>query len=186
MRGTMVRASLFACALLAARPAAAQETPEEVAGRYFRVTQAEDWKGAARMMHPRALEAFKAMLVDLAAADEDGVLFPRVFAIEASAVRGTSAADLFARAMERLQARQDGLGEMMRSASFTLLGHVMEGDTAHVVYRLSTRVMDAPVSQTGVVSLLRDGQAWKPLLNADVQNLFAAMRVAVEHEEELE
>ena len=180
----MRRMLLTAGALLAlaVRPAAAQATPEQVADRYFRVTQAGDWPAAAAMMHPRALDSFKSMFVDLAAADDDGEVFPRVFGVSAAELDDMPPPVVYARVVGRIQGLQDGLAEMMRQASFTVLGHVQEGDTAHVVYRLNTRVMNASISQTSVVSMLRDGGEWKPLLNADMQNLFATLRAMTQHE----
>jgi hypothetical protein len=179
MRTKLAGALLVPALLLAPRPAAAQAAPEQVAERYFRATQAGDWPAAAAMMHPRALDDFKRMIADLAAVDDEDEEFPRLFGLHTGEVGGMPPAQLYARVVERIQSLQEGLDEMMKNATFTVLGHVLEGDTAHVVYRLNTRAMGAPVSQTSVVSMRRDGGEWKPMLNADLQNLFAAMKAAI-------
>ena len=183
MTKTIARA-LVAVALLAApRALAAQQTAEQVAERYFAATKAGQWGAAATLMHPRALESFKAMLTEIASFDETGEAVAQIFGVSAAEMQRLSGAQVYERVIGRLMGQQPMMAQVMGNATFRVVGHVPEGDTAHVVYRLSTKVMGASVSQISVLSLARQGGEWRALLTGDVEAMFAGMRGALRQAE---
>jgi hypothetical protein len=59
-----------------------------------------------------------------------------------------------------------------------VLGHVLEGDTAHVVYRMSMDVMGNKIDQVQVAPVRRvDGQ-WRVLLTGSFAAMINAMPAA--------
>jgi hypothetical protein len=89
------------------------------------------------------------------------------------------AARVYERLLNTITRMQPGAAEAMAGSSFDVVGHVMEGDTAHVVYRLKMSVMGTQVTQTSVYSLLRDGGEWRGLLTGDIQNMVSGLRAAL-------
>ena len=135
------------------------------------------------MTHPRALESFKRMFDELATfaatGSEGADTFSQMFGVKPAELKSMAPARVFEQVLGRVMTQQPGLREMMSGARFDVVGHVMEGDTAHVVYRLNMTAMGAEISQTTVISLQRDGAEWKPLLTGDIENLLAGLRTAM-------
>lgn len=185
MNRSTIRIPLF-LALLALIPliprlAAAQQTPEQAAERYFAATRAMDWNATAAMMHPRALESMKSMFVELATLDSAGtVIGPMLGVRPGEQLASVPAARVYERLLNTITRMQPQAAQAMAGSSFDIVGHVMEGDTAHVVYRMKMSVEGAPITQTSVVSFLRDGGEWRGLLTGDVQNMISGLRAALQ------
>jgi len=85
-------------------------------------------------------------------------------------LRALAPATLYER-MLRSVLGQGEMREVLSAARVNVLGHVLEGDTAHVVYRMSMEVMGKNLDQVQVSPVRRvDGQ-WRVLLTGS----FAAM-----------
>jgi len=184
MNRSTIRIPLF-LALLALIPliprlAAAQQTPEQAAERYFAATKAMDWTATAAMMHPRALQSMKTMFVDLASLDTAGTVIPPMLGVKADELAALPSERVYERVLNMITRMQPQAAELMRGASFDVVGHVMEGDTAHVVYRMKMSVEGAPITQTSVVSFLREGGEWRGLLTGDIQNMISGLRSAMQ------
>jgi hypothetical protein len=184
MNRSTVRIPLF-LALLALIPliprlAAAQQTPEQAAERYFAATKAMDWTATAAMMHPQALQSMKTMFVELATLDSEGAVIPPMLGVQSGEqLAAMPPARVYERVLNMLTRLQPQTIEAMRGASFDVVGHVMEGDTAHVVYRLKMSVEGTTITQTSVFSLARDGGQWRGLLTGDIQNMISGLRSAI-------
>lgn len=174
-------AFLLAAFLLVPRLAAAQATPEQAAVSYFATVKAGDWQANAAQMHPQALSSMKAMFVELAALDTEGVVIGPMLGVRRADELGAMAPpQLYQRVLNMVMTMQPQVREIMEKAVFEPVGHVMEGDTAHIVYRMRMTIEGVDVTQTSVISMRQDAGEWKALLTGDVQNLLAGLRAALQ------
>jgi hypothetical protein len=179
----IVIALLLTCGL--ARAAVAQsETPEAVAQRYVSAMRETDWGKAATLMHPSALQQLRSLFDPILLMDSpeaDGVrreIFG--FPTKQAAIAASDSA-LFVNLMSFTIGRQEGMESAMRTTQFSHIGTVTEGrDTVHVLGRMSMRVMDLPVSQLEVISLMRYGNSWRGVLKGDLVTMAAGLRKALE------
>lgn len=162
---------LLAALLLLPRPAAAQpETPEQVARRYFDTMRSGDWRANAALMHPQALESFKAGFVRLATPAYAAGAMEAVFGVRTVAeLQSVPAAELYQRFMRKSVSESSGMRELFDSAEFEVVGHVAEGsETAHVVYRLRAETEGMDVTRIAVITLRKHQGAWKAVLTGEV------------------
>jgi hypothetical protein len=173
LRGALLLLATYALPLRAA----AQDTPEAVAQRYYETFRNGDFAGNAALMHPDALEELKTTLTGLAAmpgATEDAE-FREMFGVSSiEELRALPAPVLFERVL-----RNQLEGEMraiLASTEVTVLGHVMEGDsTAHVVYRMRMNFGGQTLDQVQVMPLQRAGGEWRVLLTGSLAGMMNAM-----------
>jgi hypothetical protein len=183
----MRRVLLVAGLLLAPMALAAQETPEQVVQRYFQTFASGDFAANAAMMDPAALAELKTMMVNFAeatgvAADETQAHLRETFGVQNTAeLRALEPAMLYER-MLRSVLGQGEMREFLSAARVNALGHVLEGDTAHVVYRMTMEMMGNKVDQVQVSPVRRvDGQ-WRVLLTGSFAAMINAMPAAgIEH-----
>ena len=182
MRG-MRRILLVAGLLLAPMVSAAQETPEQVVQRYFDTFKSGDFAANAAMMDPAALAELKTAMVGVAdatgvSADETQAHLRETFGVQNTAeLRALEPAVLYER-MLRSVLGQGEMREVLSAARVNALGHVLEGDTAHVVYRMSMQVMGNSIDQVQVAPVRRvDGQ-WRVLLTGSFAAMINAMPAA--------
>jgi hypothetical protein len=167
---------LVAGLLLAPMALAAQETPEAVVQRYFATFKSGDFAANAAMMDSHALAELKTTMVGFAeatrvSADETQAHLRETFGVQNTAeLRALDPVTLYER-MLRSVLGQGNVREFLSAARMNTLGHVLEGDTAHVVYRMSMEVMGKNLEQVQVAPVRRvDGQ-WRVLLTGS----FAAL-----------
>lgn len=158
----------------------AQETPEQVAERYYAAFRTGDVPANAALMHPEALEELKGALVRMAgipgATDEPE--FREMFGV--ATVEELQA--LPARAIfERVLAHQMR-GEMREIAAGTqvqVLGHVLEGDSlAHVVYRMRMSFGGQSLDRVQLLPLRRADGGWRVLLTGSLAETMSAFPAA--------
>lgn len=142
--------------------------------------RAANWDAMATMMHPDALaelRGFLAPLLELPAAAE----FRRaVLGVESdSAARGLSNEEIFAGFVRFAMTQDPDLLSSMRTAQLRVLGHLMEGETAHVVSRVTISYQGISVSQMDVSSFREVDGEWRGLLSGDISSLAKALRDAV-------
>jgi hypothetical protein len=71
------------------------------------------------------------------------------------------------------------MAQFLAAATFHVMGHVQEGDTAWVVYRVSAAGPgNATASQVTLVPLRNVGGAWKVRLNEEVRAMLSGLRSA--------
>ncbi|HEX2205977.1 MAG TPA: hypothetical protein VHG91_21860 [Longimicrobium sp.] len=174
---TILRFPLLLLALLlAARPAAAQATPEALAERYFATMRAGDWKANAALMHPEALQSFQSLLLPILEIDEEGEVARMLGVADNEAVKALAPAAFYERFLNGMMGQQAGLAAILGGSRAEIVGHVMEGDTAHIVYRLNMEVDGAPMSKVTVISAKRDGGVWRALLTGEMEGLAGMFR----------
>ncbi len=155
-----------------AQPAASAQLETEagrVAESFVRAVAAGDWRQAAEMLHPDALEAARARALRLLELDAGAVTVRRegvAHTFEAADVLGAAPT----RTLEALSARdaaalylaavdvQSEAGPPRR-----VVGEVRDGDLLHVL--LSDQGATPGTSDVTVVTLARDLGVWRPLLS---------------------
>ncbi|MEQ1859889.1 MAG: hypothetical protein ABMA13_08135 [Chthoniobacteraceae bacterium] len=166
------------------KPTPPGESPEEIAHRYIRAMADQHLNVVADAMHPDALVQFQGILGRIAdaiaAAPADrkppekmiSALFgePGLAAVKTDAPR-----DVFVRFMSNLMTFLPQVREMTAGSEYQVLGHVEEGNLAHVVFRATLRRGEAEVTKMDVLSLKRDGERWKVLLTDDLAGVVAGL-----------
>ncbi|HEX8696183.1 MAG TPA: hypothetical protein VF746_27445 [Longimicrobium sp.] len=165
--------------LLAPLPALAQERPEQAAERYFEAMKGGDWTGAAAMMHPSALQAFKQLLHGVGAMQRGDVMLDSLFGLRSADLPALSDAQVYARVIERLMSRDPETRQIMSKARYHGLRHAMVGDTAHVDYEMGLTVQGTPITVPARISLMRDGGQWKALLSRDTEQMLRDLERAL-------
>lgn len=178
---TILRAlpAMVVALVLTAPGLAAQDTPEQVAQRYFESFHSGDYAANVALMHPEALESMKETMSGLASlpgAAEDPE-FRQMFGVTTmEEFNRLAPAQLFERIL-RWQLDKPEMREVLAGAQTAVLGHVMEGDSvAHVVYRMRMSVGEMNVDQVQVAPLKRtaDGQ-WRVLLTGSFAGMMGGM-----------
>lgn len=165
-------------------PAPTGEAPEEVAHTYIRGMADLSLHVVADTMHPTALDGFKSILVKVAdaitAAPADRKPPERVVSAlfgddGLAGMKTREPRDVFVRFMSNLTTFVPQIREMTAGSEYQVLGHVEEGDLAHVVFRATLRRGSAEMTKMEVLSLKRDGEKWKVLLTDDIADLVSGL-----------
>lgn len=165
-----------AAAVVLAAPAGlrAQESPEQVVHAYYAHLRDGDAAGVARLTHPAALERFKTTILDLLRSSGGGdVDFP-LKADELQALPADSAYQVFMSGVGEGMS-SDEMRSLLEDLQIDVLGHVAQGDSAvHVVYDASATFMETTSRQTMVITLRRDGRAWRVDPGEGLMNMMGA------------
>jgi hypothetical protein len=157
------------------RPAAAQ-TPEQVAERYLATMKAKDWAGNAALVHPAELDSLKAAFMDVARSDTSTAGLRAIFNVSsARELEALPPAQVYARFVGATVGQQEEMTRFLSSAVFRVLGHVTEADSVYVVYRVTATVASGPMTQVTVMSLRRDGAAWRTRLTDELRSTITAL-----------
>lgn len=168
----------FAASLLP--PAAvAQDTPEAAAKVYAEAIKRSDYAAAARLTHPDALKQLREMFAPMMSSPElAGQVGPMFFGVRTRADYDKMAdSTIFATFLGNVMAQQAGLGEMMKTATVDVLGHVKGGvDTVFVVARVGVTLEGTTITQYDVQPFTKHQGQWRGLLKADLTNMAAMMQ----------
>jgi hypothetical protein len=165
-------------ATLTVAPSLLGQAPPEAAAEAFGASlRANDWRAAARLMHPDALHQLRGLLMPLLSSPEGGQVGTQLFGIASSAqLASTPDTVLFATFLEKVMAQQ-GLADVLKSASVTPLGHVNQpGDTVLVVSRMVMSMNELTISSFDVMPFLPYRGAYRGLLKADFTNLITMLQ----------
>lgn len=160
------------------------DTPEAAAQGYVDRMVEQDWEGMAALMHPAALAEVRSLIELLAGVDDAAEFVEFVYGPDIGDVTELSDEVLFAGFIEFALSQNPEMLEFLSNASIETLGHLMEGDTAHVVTRVRISMDDFSVAQMSVSSFQQDGGEWKALLTADVGGMIAGIRQSIASMEE--
>jgi len=167
---------ICAALLLATASFCADETPEAVSDRYMVATKNGDFSTCAELMHSRALDDLKKLLlpvIEAAQQAEDKSLI-RLFdgATDYKTVTELSAKDFFIKFMSGVSKLNPDMLKTLAKSEMETVGHVVEKEkTAHVVFRMKVAVDDISVTKLEVLSLEKDNGAWRALLTANVEGM---------------
>jgi len=175
---TMKWAFLASALMMIAMPlaAAAQETPEQVAERYLSTMKARNWAANAALVHPEELDSIKAAFVDVARSDTSTAGLRALFNVStARELEALTPVQVYERFVASTVGQQAEMTQFLASAVFKVLGHVAEGDSVYVVYRVSATGAGGPMTQVTVMSLRRSGAGWKTRLTDELRGTIAAL-----------
>lgn len=142
---------------LAAAPAAAQETPEQVVSAYFGHLSRGEMRQAGALIHPRALESFKVFM-----SDPEQKMMLQGDAVDMPAdVASLPADSVFSLMLNGLRGSHEEARAVFSGLRVDVLGHLDRGDASYVTYTAETRMGDTPVSHAGLVVLRREGARWR-------------------------
>ncbi len=158
-------------------PTVMAQTPESVAARYAAAMQRRDWKAGAALMHPDALQQLKKMFRPLVFAVPNLELGKMFFNVRTMAeFDRLSNAQAFERLMTAVTKINPEIGAALATSKSQIIGHVLEGDdTAHVVYRMTSKVEGISVTKMAVMPLKKSGATWGGLLTGDIEGMAAAL-----------
>lgn len=144
---------------------------------YTEAFAALDVERAATYMHPEALEGIKTLVLDIAKLDTTGLMLGMMFGVDQATVQemdGTAVYKSLIGAVMRLQPQMEA---MMSGMQAVLIGHVNESeDLVHVLTRTRLTVMGEPLEQVQMLSLKRDGDTWKMLLDSEYEAMMVGIR----------
>jgi hypothetical protein len=187
--GSLLLLTSFAPAALTAqeavppRPAGALDasTPEAATVSLVDRIRTADYEGMADLMHPEALAELRELFLPILEAEEmadfRGEVFGTPSVEQATALSGS---EIYRMIISFALGADPAAASAMQTVEADVVGYIMEGDTAHVVYRMNMNVEGFEMSQTAVASYRRHEGRWLGLLTADLRGMVAGLRQALE------
>ena len=143
---------------------------EKVFREYFEAMRSTDWSKASGYMHPEALEAFQRVMGLIVEADPDGEAARSIFRLKpGQSLESLPPSAAFQRLMEFLVAQAPMFKEILASSRVSIIGTLAEGELVHVVHRHHMTAEGGALSKVVVVTLKRDGAAFKAMLSAEME-----------------
>lgn len=159
----------------------AERTPEDLIKLYFEAFKNGDHELLAANMDTNELQKLKTEMLPIVARGIDAAasgaskdeLAMKLFADTESidVITKESPKDFFIRFMNWLNRINPMMKSAMANANYEIVGHVAEGDLAHVVYRMTLNVSGARVTQMNVKTVKRDGENWMLMLSNEIEGL---------------
>lgn len=156
-------------------PAPAPGTPAAAAQKTLLALKQGRLEDFTASMHPEALESFRAMLLPVVeGAAKEGkqaeVLPLFVGAADVEALKKLGPSEFYVAFLRGTLEKMEVLSTLA-GANHRMLGHVMEGPVAHVVYRMSMRLDQRDIVLPSVISLKKNGAEWAALLTGEVEGM---------------
>lgn len=160
---------------------AAEQTPEDVMAAYFRDLGRYGFAAGGRYMAESELARFRTMMMPIfqegfRSGKSPEILLAFTKGDSLQQVEEYSPREFFERTANWLLVLMPTMDTVMRQSQFTTIGHVLEGDTAHVVYRISSNISGRKATRVTVGSLKKQGDGWKMLLSGDFENMAASLQ----------
>ena len=160
----------------------AESTPEEVVVTYFASFKESDMKNLASNMHPDELTKFRKMMLPVMVKgismttnvdESEDAMAMQVFTGDDSIgnISNESPEAFFTRFMKWVMTINPDMKSSMESAKIEPVGHVMEGDLAHVVYRMKVEMLGTFVTQISAITLKKNGDEWKLMLTGEIEGM---------------
>jgi hypothetical protein len=157
------------------------ETVEEATDRYFEVMRSGNYVAAANLFDPVELKNFRDSLDFLAQIPESSKdeIYTAFFGVGSTqeSVAKLSDQEFFA-SFFGFAMSQGGMDELMKIATTEYIGHVMEGDIAHAVTRLSAELPGAKFKTMSVASFVSRDGTWKMKMSGEINGVAADLRDA--------
>jgi hypothetical protein len=134
------------------------------------------WRAAAARLHPEALAEFHHRITLLVEMDTTRGPIEKLYPEGGLPLyHQKSREEIFLRVMEVLTETAPGLIHALVVRDVEVVGHVPEGDLAHVVYR-STADLSGAEPELRLMTLKRNGDLWRVLRSQEVEVLVEAFR----------
>jgi hypothetical protein len=186
----MLCAALAACSLAVPALARAQDTPEAVAQRFLETVRAQDWTANAALIYSPELDSLKAAFVEVSHVDTSSAGLRAIFQVSSVAeLDRLSPAEVYKRFVtDRMaQSEERERAQVLSSTQFHMLGHIPEGDTAYVVYRVTATVPNrGPTSQVSMMVVRRERGVWKAPLSDELRSLIPQLHMAAERQRQMQ
>jgi len=177
----------FAVAMLSISTSAAapHPSPEELVSLYYLKLGEADMTALADYMHGAELAKFREMMLPVfeagfAAGGDPGPLRAFTRGDTLQQVQAYSPKEFFSRFLRWVMVMKPGMDQVLKQSSIKPIGHVAEqspdGEVIHVVFRMTSRVEGVTVSKLSVMSLQKDGEAWKLLLTGEIEGVAQALQ----------
>ena len=170
---------VFVGILTLASPLSAQDTstPEASTAAAMEFMRNSDWSGMAELMHPDALTELHDLFLPILQHPNMEEFRVEIFGLSTPEdAAELSGSDLFQKIVDLTMSSEPDLADVMSTATIDVIGHVMEGATAHVVYRMNMTVEEISISQMAVSSLREVDGRWLALLTADLRGMIVGMQ----------
>lgn len=157
-----------------AQPAPA-DTPVAGARRSLLALKEDRLEDFTASMHPEALASFRGMLLPVVeAAAKEGkqaeVLSLFDGPADVEAVKKLTEPQFYTSFMRKVLTPD--LKASLAGANYRFLGHVQEGETAHVAYRVAISIGEGKsIALPSIISLKKRGAEWAALLTGDVEGM---------------
>jgi len=162
-------------------PVLAEKTPEALLAEYFTAFKAGDLETMSKIMHENDLEKLKREMMPVVERGINSVksgigqdeVAKRLFSEDddVEAIRAESAQMFFIRFMEWVHELNPNMKSAMSGATIQPIGHVMDGEVAHVVYRVSVEMAGTKFNQVTVMSAKKSGDEWKLMLTGEIEGM---------------
>lgn len=154
---------------------AMEGTPEAKAEEYFKYTKELNWDGLAGLFHQSELDRFKGMFVEifeaLESSEESKAALPQMeqaFGISSSASLKAQTSKAF---FSSFFARIMGNAGDVKFDKLEVLGHVREGEKAHVVTRMTIGMGEFSMSQMEIISMSQVDGKWGVILSGKMEGI---------------
>lgn len=152
------------------------EAAEAAATELVAAMTAADWAGMAERMHPAALRELRELLEPMFRIPEMTELREQVLGVSTVQAMAQLPDGAFFAGLMRMSLMRDPLaGSILETASYSPVGVVMEGDTAHVVGRMVMKPEGIPITKMEVSSFLVHDGRWLALLSGDLSAIAAVL-----------
>lgn len=168
-------------AFLLSIPAIAETTPESLLVEYFNAFKTGDIETMSKIMHEAELEKLKKEMLPVVERGINSVksgigqdvVAKRLFSEDddIEAIRAESAQMFFIRFMEWVHELNPNMKTAMSGATVQAIGHVLEGEIAHVVYRVNVEMAGTKFNQVTVMSARKSGDEWKLMLTGEIEGM---------------
>jgi len=162
-------------------PVIAEKTPESLLVEYFNAFKTGDLETMSAIMHDEELEKLKKEMLPVVERGINSVksgigqdqVAKRLFSEsdDIEAIRAESAKMFFIRFMEWVYVLNPSMKTAMSGATVQPIGHVMEGEVAHVVYRVGVEMAGTKFNQVTVMSAKKSGDEWKLMLTGEIEGM---------------
>lgn len=156
-------------------------TPESLIVQYFNAFKTSDLDVMASIMHDGELAKLKRELLPVVergiASVKSGIgqdeVAKRLFSDtdDIETIRAESPQQFFIRFMEWVQTMNPNMKNAMSGATINPIGHVLEGDVAHVVYRVSVDFSGTKMNQVTVMSAKKQDGDWKLMMTGEIEGM---------------
>ncbi len=158
-----------------------QDAPEEVVERYFERLKTGNYDQNGELIHPVELRLLQEMMTPvvakaLATPSQAGAFSLFADPSDSQKVKVLSAEEFFNTFMLWIQKMDPGYADMLSSASFKTLGHVIEKDKQHVVVRLVISQGGMKIEKMLVLTVMDSNGENKMLLPDDMRSFAESLQ----------
>ena len=152
------------------------EAAETAAAELVEAMARADWEDMAARMHPGALKELRGLLEPMFGMSEMAGLRQQILGVgTVEQMAAVPDARFFEGMMNLVMSQGPTMIEVLKTAEYSPVGVVMEGDTAHVVGRMVMQPEGIRITEMDVSSFLPYEGRWMALLTGDLSAMAAAM-----------